>query len=403
MRSVEEARDRILGAIKLPAPIELPLPEAHGCVLAVDVAAEYDVPAFSSSEADGFAVRSADVHLATPDAPVGLRVVGESLGGRPPDATVGWGEAVRVAPGAPLPAGADCVVPLDRVHPEGGMLAVVGPAAEGEHIRPAGRDVRAGEVLIPAGRRLGAPELAVLATVGHAAPLAYPKLRVAVLSIGRGLVEPGRPVAFGQFRDAASFAVLGALRDAGAVPYRVGIVEDDPLEVREAVLANLSRADCFVCTVGSTDADLDPARFPDVGPVDFSDTAMYPGMRHGFGLIEGIPFFALSGSAVSAFVTFEVLVRPAILGMMGRRDVARPSVRAVLTEDVGGPSGVTVYAPVRVERREGRWEAIPTGPVDPDLLATVARSNGLVIVPPGDTAAGAGEEVRVSLFRALER
>lgn len=403
MLSVEEARDRILSAAEPLAPIELPLLEAHGCVLATEVVAEYDVPAFSSAEADGLAVRTADIHAATPEAPATLRVVGESVAGRPPSSTVGWGEAVVVRAGAPLPAGSDCVVPVDLCRVEADAAAVFRPVQEGAFVLAAGRDVKAGDVLVPASRRLSAPELAVLASVGHAAPLAYPKVRVAVMSVGGGLVEPGRPTGFGQVRESASYGIFGALRDLGAVPYRVGIIPQDPMEAHEAVLANLSRADCFVATVGASEGDLDPRRFPEIGPIDFSEVAMSPGATYGSGMVEGRPFFVLPGGPVSAFVVFEVLIRPAILRTMGRRDVSRPQVDALLDQEVGGPSDVTQFVPVRVEHREGRWRAALTGPSDQDLLGVVVRSNGLVVVPPGDGAAAEGTEARVRIFRPLER
>jgi molybdopterin molybdotransferase len=290
---------------------------------------------------------------------------------------------------------------LSRV--EGDAAAVSQPVEEGDFVLAAGRDVKAGEVLVPAGRRLSAPELAVLASVGHAAPLAYPKIRVAVMSVGGGLVEPGRPTGFGQVRESASYGVFGALRDVGAVPYRVGIIPEEPLEAHEAVLANLSRADCFVMTVGASEADLDPTGFPVIGPIEFSEVAMFPGPMYGFGVVEERPFFVLPGGPVSAFVVFEILIRPAILRMMGRRDVGRPQVKATLDQDVGGPSGVTRFVPVRVEHREGGWRAALTGPSDRDLLGVVVRSNGLVVVPPDDGAAERGREVQVRIFRPLER
>jgi len=403
VRPLEDARERILRAVEPLSPIELPLSEAHGCVLAADVVAEYDVPPFSSAGADGYAARAADIHAATDEAPVALRLVGRSEGGRPPDATVGWGETVRVVAGAPVPSGADCVVPDDRALPEGDSVAILGAAEAGEAVDPAGRDLRAGEVLVPGGRKLAAPELAALAGAGQPAPPVYPKVRVAVLPIGEGMVEAGRPAAFGQRREAASFVAIGALRDAGAVPYRVGIVPPDEHEIREAVLTNLARADCFVCTVGGSDEDLDPDRLVGLGPIEYEEVAMFPGMVHGFARIEGVPFFVLPASPVSTFVVFEMLARPAILRMMGRRDVSRPQVQAVLDEGVSGPSGVTLFAPALVAHREGEWRAHPTAGADPDRLSGLVRANGLVEIPPGETEASAGDEVRVRIFRPLER
>lgn len=397
MRPVEEALAAILEAVGPLAPIELPLLEAHGCVLATEIVAEYDVPPFSAAGADGFAARSADVSAP----PATLRVTGAAPAGRPPELTVGWGEAVAVPAGAPLPAGADCVIPRDASELEGDRLHVAESLEAGAFVLPAGRDLRAGEVLVPAGRRLAAPELAVLASAGHAAPATYPKVRVAVLSVGE-LVEPGRPTALGQVRDAGSFAVVGALRDLGAVPYRVGILPADAAELREAVLTNLARADAFVVTAGSSDEDLSADLFGGLG-IELTEVAMYPGMIHGFGLFEGTPFFVLSGAPASTFVSFEVLVRPAMLRMMGRRDPGRPEVEAVADEEVSGPSELTLFVPARVGKREGEWHVTPMGPADPSLLHGLARANGLIVIPPGDRATAAGERVSVRIFRPLDR
>lgn len=401
MRSIEEAREGILGRVEPLAPIELPLVEVHGCVLAADVVAEFDVPPFSTAEADGYAARAADIHGAGEAAPVSLRVVGSSEAGRPADATVGWGEAVRVTAGAPVPAGADAVVPLDRCRAEGDGVAVVAPVEAGSFVVPAGREVRAGEILVPAGRKLAAPEMGVLARAGQPAPPAYPRVRVAVMAVGEGMVEPGRPAAFGQQRETASYVIIGSLRDAGAVPYRAGLVPPAPHEIREAVYANLSRADCFILTTGGGE-EIDPEALEGLGPIEQQEVAMYPGMQSGFGVVEGIPFFVLPGASISAFVIFEILVRPAILRMMGRRDVARPRVQAILDEDLSGPSGVTLFAPALVEHREGAWHARPQNGGDPDRLAGLVGSNGLIVAPPGDTELAAGEQVQVRIFRPLE-
>lgn len=401
MLSIKEAREAILRETPALAPIELPLQESHGCVLAADAVAEYDLPPFSSAEVRGYAARAADIHAAAEDAPVGLRLAAGADASRPTGETVGWGEAVPVAAGAPVPAGADCVIPLDRCRVGSDGIAVIEPVEEGEFILPAGRDVKAGEALVPAGRKLSSVEMAVLATAGHPAPLVYPRLRVGVMSIAEGLVEPGRPAAFGQSREAASFAVVGALREAGAVPYRVGMVPPDGQELREAVLTNLSRVDCFICTVGAGDADLDPESL-DVLGVDFEDAAMYPGMTYGFGVVDGVPFFVLPASPVSTFVAFEILVRPAVLRMMGRRDISRPEVQAALEEAVSGPAGVTIFVPARVEHRDG-WRALPQEGPDPDSYAALVRANGLIVIPPGETEPAAGDRVRVRIFRPLER
>lgn len=403
--SVDQARSMIVDAAPTLAPIDLPLAEAQGCVLASQVVTEYDIPPFSSAAADGVAARAADIAGAAPGQQVSLRLVGWALSGRPPEVTVGWGEGVRIARGAPIPAGADCVVPAGRFDLEGDGVRVSGAVEPGANIDPAGQDLRAGSVLVPAGRRLSAAELGALATAGYGSVPAYPRMRVAVVTIGAGLAEPGRAAAFGQARDANSFALIGGLREAGASPYRLPLVRDAELELRELLLSNLSRADALVVSGGGSEDDPTDLALvlAGLGDVRTHRVAMYPGGAVGFGLIDGEPLFSLPGDPGSALVAFEAFVRPAVLKMMGRRDLDRPEVTAVLDEPVGGPAGVSLFVPARVGRREGRWHCVPTGPADPRRVGSVVQANGFIVVPPGDRGLAAGDEVRVQIFRALDR
>ena len=402
--SVDEARERVLSRIAPLAPIELPLQEAHGCVLAADVAASVDLPEFASSAMDGFAVRSSEVAPATIEAPVELRIVGRALIGRRPEATVGGGEAVRIATGAPIPAGADAIVPIESCGVVGETVRVLYPSPEGKHIRPAGEDVRAGQALIRAGRRLGAPELGLLATAGISHPLVHPRPRVVVLSTGDELIPPAQTPEFGQVRDSNGYTLFGALREAGAVPVMAGIVRDDPDSLKETILNHLVQADAFVSSGGVSvgERDVVKAAFFRRGEVDFYKVAMQPGMPQGFGRVEDTPYFGLPGNPVSVFVSFEVFIRPALMKMMGRRQLSRPQITAVLDQDVSGPKGKTQFARVLVRRDGDVYVARPTGGRGSNLIATVSRANGLALIPPGTDTAPAGSEVTVWLFRAME-
>jgi molybdopterin molybdotransferase len=401
---VEEARERILAKIRPLQPLELPLTEAYGCVLAKDVVAERDLPEFASSAMDGFAVRSSDVAEATSVSPVELRIAGRALIGRRPEGTVGGGEAMRIATGAPIPAGADAVVPIESCEPAGETVRVLAPVPEGKHVRPTGEDVRAGEPLVPTGRRLQAPELGLLATAGVSHPLVRPRPRVIVLSTGDELVPPAQAPGFGQIRDSNAYTLYAALREAGAVPVLAGIVPDDVDALRDTVLSHLAQADAFVSSGGVSvgERDVVKAAFFRRGEFEFFKVAMQPGMPQGFGDIEGKPYFGLPGNPVSVFVSFEVFIRPAILKMLGRRNLYRPEIPARLEEDVSGPRGKTQFARVRVRRAEDGWVASPTGGRGSNLIGTVARANGLAVIPPGVETAPAGSEVRVMLFRSME-
>jgi molybdopterin molybdotransferase len=404
LRSVEDVRRWILERVPTLQPIELPLQEAHGCVMAADVAAQMDLPPFSSSAMDGFAARAADIAEASPQSPVPLRIVGRVAAGQQPGATVGYSECVRIATGAPVPAGADTIVPVEQTALQGEGVLILKAFAEGSFVRPAGQDVKAGQVLVPRGRRVAAPELGLLASAGYSSLLVHPRPRVVVISTGDELVEPGRPASFGLIRDSNAFTLYGALRDTGAEPYLGGIVRDDVDQLRETVLGLTIRADCFISSGGVSVGERDVVKkaFFRRGDIDFYKVAMQPGMPQGFGLIEGKPYWGLPGNPVSVFVSFEVFVRPAILKMMGRRDIFRPEVNAILETDVSGPRDKTVFARVRVTRMGGEWHAASTGPGQSNLISTIAKGNGLAIIPPGVETAAAGSTVRVMLFRSLE-
>ncbi len=399
---VDEARDRILAGVRPLPPIEVPLLEAHGCVLADDVGAAADVPAFSVAEADGFAVRSGDVQSAGPAAPVTLRLVGWASPGRVPQSTVGWGETVRVSPGAAVPAGADAIATLEECELEVDLVHVRAAASPGAGVRPPGREVHAGEALVPAGRRLFGPELAVLAAAGFSRALAHPRVRVAVMAVGE-LAEPGQPAAFGQLTDAVSYAACGAVRDADAVPYRVGIVHGAPEEIREAMISDLARADAFL-VVGEVSPTWDAESvLGGLGKVERVDVAMRPRPVVEAGTVEGMPYLGLFGSAAAVVVGFEALIRPAILRLMARGDLRRPEVRARLQQETArDPESETLH-PVRAERGEEGWVARPAGDPDAGELAALASSNGLAVLPPGDEPLPAGEAVAVRSFRPSGR
>jgi molybdopterin molybdotransferase len=397
---LDRARRRMLSRIEpLPAESRL-LPEAHGCVAVADVPAPADLPSFPSSAMDGYAIRSDDVARATPERPVALRIAGGVRMGRRPDVTVGPGEAVTIPTGGPVPEGANCVMPIEACVEEGDRVLVQQSSPPGKHVRPAGEDVRAGDVLVPAGRRLLAPELGLLAAAGIAEVEVRPPARVLVVSTGDELVPPGEPADYGQVHDANAFTLFGQIREAGAIPHAAGIVPDDPGALLGALTAHADRADVFVSSGGVSVGERDPVKraFGDRGDVEFLEVAMQPGKPQAFGLVDGRPYFGLPGNPVSVFVSFEVLVRPALMTMMGR-PAFRPEITATLDGDINGPRGKTQFARVTVRRDGDWWVAASTGSRQSNLLATVARADGLAVIPAGVETARAGQPVQVMLFR----
>jgi molybdopterin molybdotransferase len=402
--SVEDAREHVLSQVQPLMPLELPLTDAFGCVSARDVVATINLPEFPSSAMDGFAVRASDVEGASPSAPAELKVVGRSLIGHRPQVTVGAGEAVQIATGAPIPAGADAVIPVENTEFRNEVVRLFEGAGPGRHVRPAGEDVKAGEVLVEKGRRIGPPELGLLASAGHPTPLVHPRPRVAVLSTGDELITPTETPDFGQVRDSNAYTIFGALREVGAQPVLAGIVADDVEAFREAVFAVEIQADAFISSGGVSvgERDVVKAAFFRRGEVEFYRVAMQPGMPQGFGHVEHKPYWGLPGNPVSVFVSFEQFVRPALLKMMGRTRLARPEVTASLTADVSGPRGKMQFARVLLQRAPDGWQATPTGPRGSNLISTIARANGLAMVPPGIEVAPAGSQVRVQVFRSAE-
>jgi molybdopterin molybdotransferase len=396
----EDARRRILErAAPLPRR-RLPLHEAYGCVIVSDLGSPIDLPSFASSAMDGFAIRAADVEAASPERPVPLIVSGRVLMGRRPEAAVGRGEAVAIPTGGPIPDGADAVMPIEACIVEEERVLVLQPSAAGKHVRPPGEDLRAGDVLVPAGRRLEAPELGLLAAAGIAEVEVRPSARVLVVSTGDELVPPGDPAPYGTVHDANAFTLFGQIREAGAVPRSGGIVPDDPAALRQAIATNLDVVDAIVTSGGVSVGERDPVKlaFGDRAEIEFLEVAMQPGKPQAVGILEGRPYFGLPGNPVSVFVTFEVLVRPALLRMMSRAE-DHPQVEATLETDITGPRGKTQFARVRVRREGDRWLASSTGPRQSNLLATVARANGLAVVPAGVETLRTGANCRVILFR----
>jgi len=402
LKSVDAHLDDILSAVGPLPDIELQLLDAHGCVLAEDVSAEWPLPAFDNSSMDGYAVRAADVEAASEAAPVRLPVVGDIAAGSGGGYSVRPGLCVRIMTGAPMPPGADAVVPVEWT--DGGVASVEirRGAPAGTYIRRAGEDVQAGQQVLAAGTHLRAAQVALLAAVGRARVLARPKPRVVVISTGSELVEVGNPVPPGKIHDSNSYALTAAVREAGAIAYRVGIVPDDPKVLIDTIEDQLVRAD-LVVTSGGVSAgayDVVKAVVGRLGDVAFERVAMQPGMPQGFGMVgdDRVPFFGLPGNPVSTMVSFEVFVRPAIRRMLGAEPVHRPRVRARLTAPLSSPSGKRQFARARLEVRSGEYAVTPLSGSGSHLVAGYAAADALIVVPEEITEMPAGTPVPVMLL-----
>ena len=397
---LERYRQHVLGRILPLEPVALDLLEAHGCVLAEDVVAAADVPAFVNSAMDGYAVRAGT----TVDG-AALELVGEIAAGAGRLVDPGPGQAVRIMTGAPLPPGADAVVPVEVADEADGRVRLRAVPRAGENVRAAGEDVRAGATVLSAGTRLGAADIGLCATVGRARVLVRPRPRVVVMSTGDELAEPDGPLAAGQIRDSNSYTLTALAREAGAVASRWAIVPDDHGALTEAFDGVAARADVLVTTGGVSAGRYDLVKrvLAEMGDVRFSKVGMQPGMPQAFGFVSGrsarpLACFGLPGNPVSAYVSFEVFVRPALRLLQGRRDLQRPMVTAVLDEAVRSPEHKVSFLRVALHRADDGWRARPTGAQGSGLLTSVVAADGLAEIPADRTSVDAGEPVVVHLL-----
>ena len=408
MKSFDEHLDQVLGTVRPLQPLPLALADAHGCVLGEDIAASASMPPFDNSAMDGYAVRTEDVAGASPRTPVRLPVAGDIRAGSAPAGGLSPGECLRIMTGAPVPAGTGGVVPVE--HTDGGMgeVTIFQPVRPGEHIRLAGEDQPAGAVVLSAGTFLGAAQLGLVAAAGRADVLCRPRPGVVVISTGDELVEVGQPVPAGCLVDSNSQMLAAAAREAGAVPYRVGAIADDPRLLIETLADHRVRADAVVTSGGVSAGAYDVVKeaLSELGTVCFDRVAMQPGMPQGFGVLgpEQTPIFALPGNPVSALVSFEVFVRPALRKMLGAEMLYRPSMPAIVTEPMRSPDGKRSYLRGVVERQpDGRATARSAGGQGSHYLSSLARANALLVVPEHVTEVPAGTVLTALLLERRTR
>ncbi len=402
MISVDEHLAHILDEVAPLAPLELALLDAHSCLLAEDVVAAVSLPPFDNSAMDGYAVRSADLDPVRAGTAVTLPVVGDIPAGTASPLSVQPGLCVRIMTGAPLPTGADVVVPVEMT--DGGIAKVrIDRAPDvGAYIRRLGEDVRAGDTVAVAGSHLGSARIGLIAAVGRTAVAVRPRPRVVVISTGSELVEAGAHIGPGQIADSNSYALTAAAREAGALAYRVGIVPDDPNRLLETLEDHLIRGDCIVTSGGVSVGAYDVVKevLSRLGTVRFDRVAMQPGMPQGFGRIgaDGVPIFALPGNPVSALVSFEVFVRPALRRMLGAEPISRPTVSAVATAPMRSGKGKRQYVRAVLSVQDDRYVVEPVGGSGSHLMGAMAAANGLVVIDEDVTDVAAGSPVTVMML-----
>ena len=399
MQSVDSYLSDVLAAIRPLPPRELGLDEADGAALTEDVTAGWPLPPFDNSGMDGYAVVAADTAAATPERPVTLPVRGEVAAGDTGRYEVTPGTCIKIMTGALLPLGADAVVPVEWTDdgPAGGTVSIGQPAVPGHAVRRAGGDAAAGDVLLTAGTRLGPVQLGLLAAAGHGTVTARPRPRITVISTGNELAEPGQPVMPGRIWESNSRMLAAVARQAGYPARRHPVVPDRKAAVLAALEGALPDADLLVTTGGVSmggEHDVVKAALHDLGTVSFRKVAMQPGMPQGFGVVGGgTPIFTLPGNPVSAYVSFQLFVRPAASVLQALRPERLASGRAVLTGPVRSPRDRRSFLRGILDPAAGTVAPV-TGQAS-HQLASLARANALIVVPEAVTEMPEGSDVEV--------
>ena len=402
LMGVDEHLALVLDRIaELPA-YDQPLLETLGLPAIADLVSPLSLPIFDNSAMDGYAVAFRDVADASAERPVHLPVVGEIAAGETQIFAMSPGTAVRIMTGAPVPTGCTAVVPVEDTDDGVAKVVIRRAPGEGQHIRRAGEDVRKGDVILRAGERIDARRAGLLASVGIGRVSARPRPRVVVMSTGSELVEPGEPLGRDSIYDANSYLLAAAARQAGAIAYRVTASRDDPEAFMEALSDQLVRADVVVTSGGVSKGTHDVVKeaLIELGTVDFHEVAMQPGKPQGFGVVgeDDTPIFTLPGNPVSAYVSFEVFVVPALRKMMGRTPLSRTLVRARITSGVTSIPGRRQFLRGQFEPRVGGSVVTPVGGAGSHLMGGLSQANALIVLAEDVTAVAADSDVPVLLL-----
>ena len=400
MLSVEEALEQILSRVNRLGSERVELLASLGRVLAEPIPALFNIPPWPNSSMDGYALRSRDTHEANPGNPVALEVVGTIPAGSVAGQPLRTGQVFRIFTGAPLPDGADSVIPQEEVQVQDGRIRLARKVAEGEYVRPRGEDLTAGETALEVGQAIGPAQIGLLATLGRSRVLVFRRPRVAILSTGDEVVDLGGEVTQGKIPNSNSYAVMAQVLEAGGEPINVGVARDSRESIEERLRWGLS-ADVLVSSAGVSVGDYDVVRdaLRRLGAeLHLWQVAMRPGKPITFGSIGGRPIFGLPGNPVSAMVTFELFVRPALRKMSGHTALHRPQIHARSLSPIPNPGSRRGYLRVTVSVVGGESGARLTGNQGSAVLTSMVSADGLAVVPP-DTTIPAGGTVPVILLK----
>lgn len=391
----QAARRRILDQVRPLEAETVPLLEALGRAIAEPLMATLDLPRFDNSAMDGYALRAADS-----GAGATLRVTGYLLAGSLERPTVEPGCAVRIMTGAPLPPGADTVVPEEDTDGGAAVVTLRGAAVRGAHIRTRGEDIRSGEEVLPLGTVLRPPEISLLASFNRSSVQVVRRPRVAILSTGDELVEVGTELTEGRIVNSNSWALAAAVLELGGIPLQLGIARDTRESLREKLAQGL-QADMLITSAGVSAGDLDLVRevLKELGVEQvFWKVDIKPGRPIAFAVKGAVPVFSLPGNPVATLVTFEEFVRPALLKMLGQKQILKPLLRARLQEPARKKPGRAQFLRVRVQEENGVLIATSSGDQNTGILRTSLLANGIAILPAEHGDFAAGDEVEIHLL-----
>ncbi len=396
---IEEALRLIRQEVPVLPAVRLSFTEALGLVLAEDVFADEPMPPFAAASVDGYAVIAAD-------GPGWRRIVGDQMAGHVAGLRVEPGTAARVTTGAPIPPGADAMVMIEQTEERADQVNIMAEDIRvGANVRPIGQDIERGQQVLAKGTVLGPAELGLLGTVGKAEVSAHRRPKVAVMSTGDEIVEPNEIPAPGQIRDANRFGLMSVVKQAGAEPLDLGIVRDQAGSLEMIVEWGLAEGDALLTSGGVSmgQRDLVKPYLAERGTIHFGRVNTKPGKPVTFATVDGKPCFAMPGFPVSALVSFEVFVRPALLKMAGHTHIYRPREQAVLTHNFRHSSDRTEFQRVVLTRRsDGRLTAASTGFQGSGRLLSMVGANGFVILPHGQGNYGAGSVVEAVILDRVE-
>jgi len=415
MISVEEALEKILDYVEVLEPEQKPVLDCQGQVLAEDVYSTIDIPPLDNSAMDGYALRAEDTRGAGESSAKYLVVVGEVAAGSMPTEEVRRGTAIRIMTGAPLPEGADAVVrfedtdEVDRKSSRGDLsqIGILCQAKKGLNVRGRGEDIAKGNLILKKGKVLRPQEIGVLASLGLSTALVIRRPIVAILATGDELIGVDQPLAPGKIHDSNNYAIAAEVSRYGGIPKILGIGRDSVRSLTEKIDEGLD-ADMLITSGGVSKGDYDIVKdvLAEHGEVGFWTVCMKPGKPLAFGVmkkVEGgrkgkVPHLGLPGNPVSSMITFEQFARPAILKMLGKEILAKPAVRAIIEDDVANTDGRRLFARVSVTRHGGQYHASVTGPQGSGILTSMARANGLAVIPESSKGVKAGDMVEVQML-----